>query len=75
MSCRGACHSIPGAMPGRGPYVFADGRKACRRCEKSFKYEGRYCPCCGQLLAIKPQGKGARTKRARTKRAEEAFRY
>jgi len=41
--------------------AFRLGYKRCRKCQYYIKYEGVWCPCCGEKLAIRPRN--AKSKR------------
>ncbi|MDA8029779.1 MAG: hypothetical protein MPK62_01340 [Alphaproteobacteria bacterium] len=75
MPCRGGCSDPKfrtmyevGARTGRWRRggtrkevgVYVNGRKTCKNCDISLKYEGRFCPCCNVLLAHRPMGRHKR---------------
>jgi len=50
--CKGICHRYKG----RRRYHDPPNRK-CRKCDVHIdaeKWQGKYCPCCGQLLSTIP---------------------
>lgn len=59
-ACRGLCH--------RGKFHATKakaslGRPWCSHCEYSFRYEGRFCPCCGTTLRQRNRGRAAAKRR------------
>lgn len=61
--CRDHCRLRPGATRS-GPLLYRDGRKYCAECGWAFKWDGKYCPCCGLEMRTKSWGPRARRRRA-----------
>lgn len=54
MSCKSICvrYKATGRIVG-GRYF--NGQKRCQECEIWIRWEGLWCPCCGQRLRTKPR--------------------
>lgn len=52
--CRGKC-DLPdsGFLSPQRRTRYAAGFKFCRECNKRIKWEGRYCPCCSNMMRDK----------------------
>ena len=76
--CKGVCRCMPElkAVPhthGRVPRDPATGRvvpsgtygswKRCRMCDVLIVWTGKFCPCCGRILSVRPRA--ARHRRSR----------
>ena len=68
-SCGGTCKSKHDtwSMTGHPP---AAPHKTCRQCRVRIKWDGLYCPCCGNKLSTRIRGG-----KSRKKRLEEVARY
>jgi len=61
MVCKGKCTQYKSRKP-KNPGVgrYEVGQKHCSLCALFVKWEGLWCPCCGQLLRTKPRNSSNR---------------
>ncbi len=61
MTCKGICVRYKAQKPvGTGRY--ASGQRRCQICEIFIKWEGLWCPCCGQRLRTTPRNLKSKAK-------------
>jgi hypothetical protein len=63
MVCKGICTKYLFERKGKAKQVYDAGASRCSICEEFLKWEGLWCPCCGQLLRKAPRNTGQKRKR------------
>lgn len=54
--CKQVCHRFAFKMGGQFRAIdVLNGRKWCRECQALFNIEDLRCPCCNQILRVKPR--------------------
>ena len=56
MQCNGSCKKYKAKSDSTKGGRYEQGQKRCHECEIFIKWEGLWCPCCGNLLRTKPRG-------------------
>ncbi len=58
MTCMGICEKYHARLQGGiGGSHYALGHKRCQVCSLFVKWEGLWCPCCGNRLRARPRNK------------------
>lgn len=50
MACKGICHRFKG----KPRYDNTKDNKKCSICDTFVKWKGSHCPCCNQMLSLRP---------------------